>query len=93
MQDRKPPGTPGWHQLAGLGFELTGFIAGPTLLGYWADQRWGTEPVGVMIGGISGTVLGLANVIRRGYAAMRDATPNADRRLGAEAERRNDDKQ
>lgn len=53
-------------RMAAVGTELVGWVAAPTLIGYWIDSRWGIGPVAVLCGGVFGIIGGLATVIRRG---------------------------
>ena len=57
---------PQMMRMAAVGTELVGWVLFPTLIGYWIDQRWGTEPWAVILCGLFGIIGGLAMVIRRG---------------------------
>lgn len=52
-------------RLAAAGTELIGWLVGPTLLGYWLDERFGTAPVLVLVGGGLGMVGGMTILVRR----------------------------
>jgi F0F1-type ATP synthase assembly protein I len=51
--------------LATVGTELAGAVAGGTLLGYWIDWHFGTDPWGLITGASIGIVGGLYNLVRR----------------------------
>ncbi|MEM7050937.1 MAG: AtpZ/AtpI family protein [Acidobacteriota bacterium] len=55
----------------GVGFELAASVAGLTLLGYWIDRHFGSEPWGLLIGLTMGLVGGLYNMVRGTLAAVR----------------------
>ena len=72
MNERRPSEKPQirWTRLAGMGTELAGAILALTLLGWWVDRRFETEPWGLLIGACLGIVGGLYNLIR---VAVREA--------------------
>jgi F0F1-type ATP synthase assembly protein I len=53
-----------------MGTELAGAILALTLLGWWVDRRFETDPWGVLIGACLGIVGGLYNLVR---VAVREA--------------------
>src|SRR6266550_8298742 len=55
---------PGWVRYSGVGLELAGATAGLSLVGYWIDRRFGTQPWGILGGVIIGLVGGLYNLVR-----------------------------
>ncbi len=55
------------------GFELTGAVAGFTLVGSWFDHHYHSYPWGILIGLALGLVGGTYNLIRSSIAASRDA--------------------
>jgi F0F1-type ATP synthase assembly protein I len=64
---------PGWVRHSGVGLELAGALAGFTLIGYWIDRWYGTEPWGLLVGVILGLVGGLYNLVRQSLQAVREA--------------------
>lgn len=68
---RKTAGS--WVRLSSIGVELVGAVVGFTLLGYWVDRRWGTEPWGLLAGIGLGLIGGMYNLIRQSLLASRDA--------------------
>ena len=69
---------PGWVRHSGVGLELAGAVAGFTLLGYWVDRRFGTEPWGLVVGIILGLVGGLYNLVKQSLQAVREARAEDD---------------
>ncbi len=53
------------YRYAGLGLELAGGIVGFLLVGLWVDYKFGTAPVGVIVGASIGCVGGFYNFIRQ----------------------------
>ena len=43
----------------GLGFEFAGAVIVMTLIGWFVDRQWATEPWGLLIGGVLGIVTGM----------------------------------
>jgi F0F1-type ATP synthase assembly protein I len=76
---------PGWVRYSGIGLELAGAIAGLTLVGYWIDRRFGTEPWGILGGVVIGLVGGLFNLVRESLDAAREA--KTDDQLAIEKDR------
>lgn len=64
---------PGWVRYSGVGLELAGATAGLTLVGYWIDRRFGTQPWGILGGVVIGIVGGLFNLVRESLEAAREA--------------------
>lgn len=58
---------------ASLGAELAFAIIGLTLAGLWIDQRFGTEPKGLVIGATIGVVGGMYNFIRQALNLMKSS--------------------
>lgn len=56
---------------AGLGFEFAGVVGLCFYLGYRADQRWQSEPWGLLAGGGVGLASGLYLLVKEAYAMMR----------------------
>lgn len=48
----------------GMGMELVASIIGPTLLGWWLDGKFGTEPWLVVTGMLLGLVGGFYNLLK-----------------------------
>jgi F0F1-type ATP synthase assembly protein I len=65
---------------AGMGVELAGAIIGLTLLGYWIDRHYATEPAGVIIGAAVGIVGGLYNFIRQALRLTAETPPPGHKR-------------
>ena len=61
-------------RFAGLGMEFAAAVAGLTLLGYWIDRRYDSEPWGLLIGAGLGLIGGMYNMIRE---AMKAVDPGA----------------
>ncbi len=57
--------------LAGLGIELVAAVVGCTLVGFWIDRHYGSEPWGLLGGALVGIVGGLTNFIRQANRAVR----------------------
>ncbi len=55
----------------GLGVELAAAVAGLTLVGFWIDRHYGSEPWGLLIGALLGMIGGMYNMIRDALAAIR----------------------
>lgn len=58
-----------------MGLELAGVTAAFTLAGYWFDQRYGTQPWGILAGVVLGLTGGLYNLIRESLNAIHSAEP------------------
>ncbi len=56
--------------LSGLGMELAAAVVGFSLLGYWIDRRFETEPWGILICAFIGIVGGLYNFVLAARQAM-----------------------
>ncbi len=88
-RDRRAPG---WVRHAGVGLELAGAVAGFTLLGYWIDRHYGSQPWGLVVGAALGFAGGLYNLVKQSLQAVREAraedaasdtgTPSPEERLG-----------
>lgn len=64
---------PGWVRYSGAGLELAGAVAGLTLVGYWIDGKFGTDPWGLIVGLAMGLIGGFYNLVKASFAAVRDA--------------------
>ena len=62
-----------WTKLSGIGIELAAAVAGFTLVGYWWDRHFHTQPWGLLIGIALGLVGGMYNLIRQSLIASREA--------------------
>jgi F0F1-type ATP synthase assembly protein I len=61
----------GWR-MSGLGMEVAAQVAAGALLG-WLFDRWrGTDPTGLMVGGIAGIAVGLFSLVRGSLKLNRD---------------------
>ncbi len=81
MANRPPVKPPPWTRHAGIGVNYVAAVAGFGLMGWWIDSRWGTEPVGVLIGVALGLIGATYNLIRESMAAfdsLRDETKPAE---------------
>jgi ATP synthase protein I len=70
---QESPEKPPWARLSGLGIELAGAVVGFTLMGYWWDHHFGTNPWGVLIGIALGLIGGMYNLVRKSLLATREA--------------------
>ncbi len=73
---------------ASMGFELAAAIVGLTLVGLWVDYRFGTRPVGVLVGAGIGVVGGFYNFIRA--ALQLSSGTKSDRPPGDEKQNEDD---
>ena len=64
---------PDWVRHSGVGLELAGAVAGFSLVGYWIDRHYGTNPWGLVVGLVLGIVGGLYNFVREALQATREA--------------------
>ena len=64
---------PDWVRHSGVGLELAGAVAGFTLVGYWIDRHYGTNPWGLVVGVVLGIVGGLYNFVKEALQATREA--------------------
>jgi F0F1-type ATP synthase assembly protein I len=62
-----------WTKLSGIGVELAAAVAGFTLVGYWWDRHFHTDPWGLVVGLMLGLIGGMYNLIRRSLSASREA--------------------
>jgi ATP synthase protein I len=62
-----------WLRFSGIGFEFAAAVAGLTLVGYWIDRHFGSQPWGLLVGLALGLVGGTYNLIRDSLAATREA--------------------
>jgi ATP synthase protein I len=61
----------------GIGMELAAAVVGFTLLGYWIDRHFGTEPWALVICIALGLVGGTYNLIRSSLSAAREDAERA----------------
>ena len=78
---------PGWVRYSGIGLELAGAVAGFTLVGYWVDRHYGTNPWGTLGGVALGLIGGLYNLVKESLAAMRESQAEDALAGGANKER------
>ena len=64
---------PGWMRYSGIGLELAGAVAVFTLIGYWIDGRYGSQPWGMIAGLVLGFTGGLYNLVKASLRAEREA--------------------
>jgi ATP synthase protein I len=74
---------PNWVSFSGVGFELVGAVVGFTLIGYWIDRHYTTQPWGLVGGIVLGLVGGLYNLVKRSLEALREAKAD-DEQPGAD---------
>ena len=61
----------------GIGMEFAAAVVGFTLLGYWIDRHFGTEPWALIICIALGLVGGTYNLIRASLSAAREDAESA----------------
>lgn len=59
-------------QVTTVAFEM----ALPAALGYWLDQRWGTEPWLVIVGAVLGLIAAFTHLLQMASAANRNTDSN-----------------
>lgn len=69
---RKEADTRAYFKWAGLGFEFAAVTGLFFYLGYLAEQRWGCEPWGMLMGGAVGFTGGLYHLVKQGMAMNRE---------------------
>jgi len=63
MDSRSPQGLNLWrHAYAGVSFAVTILVG--VYAGVWADRHWGTDPWGVVVGAVVGSVFGFYNLVK-----------------------------
>jgi F0F1-type ATP synthase assembly protein I len=68
-------------RLASAGTELAAAVIGLTLLGWWFDRGFDTNPVGVLVGAGLGIVGGMYNFLRDAWRfSQEDSAKDQDRR-------------
>lgn len=67
----------------GVGVEVAGAVILFTLLGWWVDGRFGTEPWGILIGAFIGLGGGMYNLVREGLEAARTSGGSGEAGDGA----------
>jgi F0F1-type ATP synthase assembly protein I len=76
-------------KMASTGFELAGSIVLFCLIGYFVDYRWGTSPKGILIGSITGIIVGLYLLIKE--ALMSEYSSRKDQSGGPEDKKHDSD--
>lgn len=61
-----------FYKYWGLGFEFAVAVGLGFYLGSKADERWGHDPWGILVGGAIGFVAGMYLLIKAGYRMMRE---------------------
>ena len=56
---------PNLYALAGTGVEFAAAVIGMTLLGWWLDGKWGTEPWLLILGATIGFFGGMYNMLKQ----------------------------
>lgn len=64
-----------FYKYAGTGFEFAGVLGVCLYLGYLADERWDSEPWGLLIGAAVGLVGGIYLLVKEGNRMMRELDP------------------
>ena len=67
----KDLGGQGYWKYAGLGFEFAGVVGLFFYFGYLADQRWHSDPWGLLIGGGIGLIGGTYLLAKEGFRMMK----------------------
>ena len=69
-----------FYKYAGVGFEFAGVLGVCLYLGHLADERWDSEPWGLLIGAGIGLAGGIYLLIKEGNRMMRelDSPPHQD---------------
>ena len=60
--------------LAGTGFDLAASVGVGTLIGWWIDRQYETEPWGLIICALLGIIGGLYNFIRVATSVTRESS-------------------
>ena len=60
----------------GIGFEFVGAMGLCCFLGYMADRRWDSEPVGIIIGALVGIVAGCYLIIKEAMKMNQEMDKN-----------------
>lgn len=81
MPEKKPDRS--WVRLSSIGVELVGAVAGFTLVGWWVDRHWGTDPWGLLAGVGLGLIGGMYNLIRQSLLATRDTGRSTGKSKGS----------
>jgi F0F1-type ATP synthase assembly protein I len=63
----------GWARLYSLGIELAAAVAGFSLLGYWIDRHYETDPWGILICFALGLIGGMYNFLRSAIQQYRES--------------------
>jgi len=69
-------------QMTGMGLEFAGAAIGFGAIGWGIDAWLGTEPWGMLIGGLLGVTGGMYLLIRNALAAQKDAIERQKRNAG-----------
>ena len=64
--EKKPAGLSGYAPLMNLGWTMATAIGGLTLLGWWLDGKWGTDPWLTLGGAALGMVVAFVELFRVG---------------------------
>jgi len=62
---------PSWLRFSGIGIEFAAAVAGFTLVGYWVDNHYGSDPWGVVTGAALGLIGGTYNLVRQSLGAFK----------------------
>ena len=62
----------------GIAFELFAMFGAGLLLGYLADQVFGSEPKGILIGAVVGLITGIYQAVRDGLRVSRELDQRRD---------------
>jgi len=61
---KKDEDSDGGLKYANIGFEFAGSVGLFALIGYFVDKHWGVTPAGVLIGSITGLVVGFYLLVK-----------------------------
>jgi F0F1-type ATP synthase assembly protein I len=59
------------------GFEFVAAVAGFSLIGYWIDSHYGSQPWGLIVGAALGVVGAMYNLIRQNYKSGRKSNSDS----------------
>lgn len=59
------------------GFEFVAAVAGFSLVGYWIDSHYGSQPWGLVAGAALGVVGAMYNLIRQNYKSGRKSNSDS----------------
>jgi F0F1-type ATP synthase assembly protein I len=87
MPEVDPKSRSSLARLSSIGIELVAAIVGFTLVGYFWDRHFGTQPWGVLIGALLGLAGGMYNVVRQSLTAVKETGPVTPAKRGDDEDR------